>query len=566
MRRTVRIHILFLSVLFLTISWLTVPAAAQSGINSTVEVERDYEGRIARTVKSPLDAPVDDSLLNFKLKFDYTTFYNPYKDLYEFSPVMTLGPAAEGNVVYPWLYARLAASYPWTPSADLYISPRLGNRFSLVLYANHDSFWGSTPQVRYYGNEAGYSGLKVPGDRMKNRAGAAFGFRWRTGELRLDASYSGSMYALAMDSQFAGNISHADIWNSYSNKFDHFRTRLSIRSTDPEPNAFYYDLDFGYRYFNNRHGVSEHLADADVSLGATVKSEHKIYLQFSGTFYNYGLWKISPMYRWERDRWRVRAGMTVSSVYGNCSRKSGGGFLIYPDASVHFEAARNALWLYLNVSGENRLYTKYDLYGINPWMLNSNGMPSYQSAVPVSTELGLNGLIRDRFSYSLGVNYSMLRNHLSFVAMSYNNSWFQMVDLRDLHMIKVTGTLKWQSPSFQAWAELNYRGFSNPDAAIMIPAFDVDAVLEYNLRQRLFIRADCYFRTSTTGWSADPYTQASAYRVPAFVDVGLRISYAVNPHVMVFVEGNNLANSKIQYFLNYIEPGVNIGAGICLKL
>ena len=100
----------------------------------------------------------------------------------------------------------------------------------------------------------------------------------------------------------------------------------------------------------------------------------------------------------------------------------------------------------------------------------------------------------------------------------------------------------------------------------MTPAFDVDAVMEYNLRQRLFIRADCYFRTSTVGWSAYPYDQASVYRVPSFVDVGLRISYAVNTHVMVFVEGNNLANSKIQYFLNYIEPGINIGAGICLKL
>ena len=95
---------------------------------------------------------------------------------------------------------------------------------------------------------------------------------------------------------------------------------------------------------------------------------------------------------------------------------------------------------------------------------------------------------------------------------------------------------------------------------------DVDAVLEYNLRHRLFIRADCYFRTSTTGWSAVPYTQASAYRVPAFVDVGLRISYAVNTRLMVFVEGNNLTNSKIQYFLNYVEPGINFGAGVCFKL
>lgn len=56
------------------------------------------------------------------------------------------------------------------------------------------------------------------------------------------------------------------------------------------------------------------------------------------------------------------------------------------------------------------------------------------------------------------------------------------------------------------------------------------------------------------------------YRVPAFVDVGLRISYAFNTRVMAFIEGNNLANSRIQYFLGYVDPGINIGAGICLKL
>ena len=72
--------------------------SAQNGINSTVEVERDYEGRIARAVKSRIDPPVDDSLLNFKLNFDYADFYNPYKDLYEFSPIMTVGPASAGRV------------------------------------------------------------------------------------------------------------------------------------------------------------------------------------------------------------------------------------------------------------------------------------------------------------------------------------------------------------------------------------------------------------------------------------------------------------------------------------
>ena len=174
-------------------------AAAQTGINSTVEVERDYEGRIARTVKSPLDAPVDDSLLNFRLNFDYSTFYSPYKDLYEFTPMMTLGPASEGKVVYPWLYTRVAAAYPWTPSADVYVSPRLGEKFSLGAYFNHDSYWGRVPQVALTGGNAVYSGRKAWGDRMRNKAGAFMGFRWKKGELKLDASYSGSMYALAPD-------------------------------------------------------------------------------------------------------------------------------------------------------------------------------------------------------------------------------------------------------------------------------------------------------------------------------------------------------------------------------
>ena len=178
MRRTISV---LLAVLTAS-AWTA--AYAQGGINSTVEVERDYEGRIARAVKSPLYAPVNDSLLNFRLNFDYTTFYNPYKDLYEFSPFTTLGPASEGRVVYPWLYARIAAAYPWTPSADLYITPRFGEKFFFGLYVNHDSFWGRVPQVQLAGDRAGCSGQKISGNRMKNKAGAVMGFRWKKGELR----------------------------------------------------------------------------------------------------------------------------------------------------------------------------------------------------------------------------------------------------------------------------------------------------------------------------------------------------------------------------------------------
>ena len=68
----------------------------------------------------------------------------------------------------------------------------------------------------------------------------------------------------------------------------------------------------------------------------------------------------------------------------------------------------------------------------------------------------------------------MLSNSLSFMALSYRNSWTQMVNWADSHMFGITGMLKWQSPSFLARAEFNYRGFSNWEAALMTPAFDVE--------------------------------------------------------------------------------------------
>lgn len=515
MRRTISV---FLAVLTAS-AWTA--AYAQGGINSTVEVERDYEGRIARAVKSPLYAPVNDSLLNFRLNFDYTTFYNPYKDLYEFSPFTTLGPASEGRVVYPWLYARIAAAYPWTPSADLYITPRFGEKFFFGLYLNHDSFWGRVPQVQLAGDRAGYSGQKISGNRMKNKAGAVMGFRWKKGELRADASYSNSMYAFASAAGMPAAVNY--------NRFDHLDAGLSVRSTNPDPNAFYYDLNLGYRYFNNRRSIIDHLMDADLSLGATVRSEHKIYLRFGGTFSDYGVWNISPMYRWERDRWRVNAGVTFSSAYGGINDGISGiisnssRFLVYPDASVSFEAARNSLWLYLKAYGDNKLNTCYDLFAINPWMDNSDS--PQLSSVPIAAELGLKGQVKDRFSYSLGANYSYARNMLSFMSQQQGQDMVQILAGGETHVFTASGMLRWKSLDFFALAEVNYRAFSNPGAALMMPAFDVNAVLEYNLRQRLYIRADCYFRTSTAG-KAMGDGRSITYRVPAFVDAGLRISYA----------------------------------------
>ncbi|MBQ1280008.1 MAG: hypothetical protein IIY14_02680, partial [Bacteroidales bacterium] len=64
---------LYLTIILLIVS--SVAIYAQSGINSTVRVEREYEGKVMEVDKARIKTAVSDTLLNFKLHFDYPTFY-----------------------------------------------------------------------------------------------------------------------------------------------------------------------------------------------------------------------------------------------------------------------------------------------------------------------------------------------------------------------------------------------------------------------------------------------------------------------------------------------------------
>ena len=71
-----------LSIMVAVAAAAMLPLAAQESINSTVEVERVYRGRLADVTKMPIGMEINDTLSNFKLKLDYPTFERPYKDLY----------------------------------------------------------------------------------------------------------------------------------------------------------------------------------------------------------------------------------------------------------------------------------------------------------------------------------------------------------------------------------------------------------------------------------------------------------------------------------------------------
>ena len=91
----------------------------------------------------------------------------------------------------------------------------------------------------------------------------------------------------------------------------------------------------------------------------------------------------------------------------------------------------------------------------------------------------------------------------------------------------------------------------------MTPAFRMDASLVYNYMKRIYlgVNAKCGSRA---------YDELVEYG--GYVDLGVEFTYVVNPGFSVFAKGKNLLNQDIFYVQDYVEPGVNFGLGVLIKL
>ena len=522
---------------------------AQSGINKTIQVERDYEGKVMDSDKSKIKTTISDTLLNFNIHFDYPTFYRPYRDLYEFSPVTTAPIRPSGKVKYPWLYTKLSIAYPLMPVAELYVAPRFGQKFSAVLSFAHKSLW----------NDA-------LGDRMVNDAGVHLAYRWKKGEALIDAQFLNNFYTYMNDS-----VKVAD------HTFDIFAINALVRSKDPAPNSFYYDISFRYSYLNDNQSRStidplmKNEILADVSLGATLKRVHKVFIRLAndisvvengavGNRFLAGVLDICPTYRWEKGRWRLNLGVSVSSLYSQGYKNLDKKFVFAPEVNATFEAVTSKLWLYAAVDGENSLISFNRMFRYNPWMGSESDLGRMVS--PFGVEAGIRGVLGERFAYNLMGGYRYYTHYTAYIS----NNGAQSAWIGENNSAFVAAEVRLNTQPFTMTADLRYQYFSNSDYALMTPSFQAGIVAEYNIRKRFFMEASCYFRNRTIAGFVNDDETVSYSTVKGFVDLGVKFSYSINPGFTIFLDGKNLINSEIQYFSNTYEPGVNIAAGLYFKL
>ena len=518
-------------------------------LDPTVEVSRVYEGKLIEVHKPAIAMAVPDTLYRFDQDFDYSVFESPYRGAYEFNPyMMDMTPVSHLRKPSQ-LYLRAGAGYTLHPVLDLLWSPDIKGAFSADVYAMHRSYVG--PYRGIAGNEAINNGYD-----LLSKAGADFGLDWKKAALDFGASYYGVQVRDFMKTRAYNAV------DAYA----------SVKSKALWPKHFMYDVALKYRYAEDRSilKLSEHDFSLDATFGPSFNKNNKVFFDMGVEMNVYGRtsaasaarFYLVPHYIYDKGILHLDLGFRISAAMLKGVKTKNQ--IIYPDLHLNLAVIPEAMRLYVNVGGGEKLNSYASLIDSNHHLDLSYAMgdklllftPTIER---VSAELGLEGRISGFFSYNLRGGYvNCLTSpldaalevssgrYLPYIGYSSYQKCYAALDMElDVQAFRLDGTVSYT----HSW------GIAGNMFAPAALYGDVEAL--YNWRKRIYAGVDCVFASSRSN--------SAGVKVPGYADLGVYAEYCFNDKASLWVRGGNLLNMEIQRNLFIAEKGINFTAGVTLS-
>lgn len=556
-------------VISIFLAFYALSAVAQN-LDPTVEVSREYEGKLVEVHKPSFEMAVPDSVTRFALDFDYSVFENPYKGSYEFDPyLLSMKPSASDSGESGF-YLRAGAGYQLHPTLDLVWSPGFANKgFNVDLYAKHRSFVGKYLSCLPESGSDDWSGYD-----LLNSAGAAFRHDWE----KIALEYSAGYYGLAQQDR---------VWARTFNAFD---ASFGIHTKPQDAQSMVFDLDVDYRLGADGVGTSslrESLGGIKVNMGPIGFRDHMVGVdaevniaKYTGAFdLNGGDVSLTPRYVFRKERFMADLGVRISKMLTKEKLKEQ---YVYPDVNLSVIIFPKSLKFYLKANGggefENYSSTIASNHHITHYL--PQDILGYEIE-RIRLTVGLDGRITDKFSYNLRggyANYASLRHYQLDMAevpsfsMTYLScqKWFAAVDWAlDIEGFRFDGSVSYD----RYWnkSDVYFGGVAGANAVLRPAQLTGKTAVQYNWKNRLVCGADCEFSDAMKGTYA--IKEPSSDLVPiqevmirGYADVGLFAEYATARNLSLWMRVGNLLNQTIQRTPLYAEKGVFCTLGICMNL
>ena len=577
-------------------SFLGLPQGLMAqNLDPTVEVTREYEGKLMEAHKPALEMAVPDSVTHFALDFDYSVFENPYKGSYDFNPYLLAMKPSSADMGENSLYLKAGAGYQLHPQLDFVWSPKFkADGLNVDVYALHRSFvgdyWNISPDLSHGGSA--YLMDRKQKDK-KDREWFGYDLLSRAGA---DFRYDAQGVALDLGAGYYGVAQKDQLWKHAFNAFD---ANLGLSTKPRTSESMSVDIDARFRLAEDRmpddQGLSERLFKLDVALGPLRIGAHRFLLDAGLDMASYSKFldasvaeiSLVPRYVYSAERIRLDAGLRVAKILRgpeNGKVFATEGQLLYPDVTFHYIVLPEAMRFYAAAKGGNRLDTYSSILEGNHHMSYISAAVPFDCTVErIALTAGLDGRISSKFSYDLRAGYANYGNALMDAVLLQKSETIGVVALPSYEFVgynKWFVALDWclKTEAFACDASVSYdhawgkvfQGHHNE--AVLKPArLTGDVAMEYNWRRRVFVGADCSFATARKGeWTRSGANDGEVLDytmiMPGYADLGVFAEYVTSGLLSYWLRAGNLLNMTIQRNPLYAEKGVYFTAGISLSL
>lgn len=544
-------------------------AAQNQKIDPTVEVDRDYQGKMMEITKGKLSTDTADSLSNFHLDFNYSFFNRPYKDMYEFSAVPSARMPKIDTVNIPVLIARLGIGLPLSAEGAILFTPTLPEGNCLNLNGDFNLFKGKVEKISIEDGKTVKGGTKFDDKEYTYGIGAGYTHAWRSGELDISARFNGG-YSTYQSS------SPAD-----SHTYSSAGVKMGIKSSGAGKYGQKLNYALKGEFVHTQDKAAGKLQENHFAVWGEIGPTVGRYNKFMAGFgvetanlygcsrYSAGLFDITPQYRYENGKLKVNIGVKLQGLFGDKERRDKYDSFIFPAVDLSFNLVPHNLWLYGRLDGRNNINTYRQTLEQNPY-INPNSTPQGLTAgsVPLSIEGGFRGRVTDRFSYRIFAGY-IVHKGLQQFCYDRENGWFntfysnteEFCTGADITVSteRFKGGICGKYSSFTRGKE---SAFIDGLKAIGFPALQGEAYLGYNWDNRFFARVQCNFRGESNFVCTDGTTGTAS----GFADLVAGAGYAYGDVFTFWLKGSNLLNTQLQYHPFYAGRGIGISSGIIVKL
>lgn len=593
-----------LTILFLLCS---VAAMAQNQkIDPTLEVNRDYQGKMMEITKGKLSTAIADSLGISNLNFNYAFATRPYRDMYEFSPVPSVQLPRIDSTYTPILTAKAGIGAPLAPEATIMYTPLSNMGNYLNFKGSFNLFKGKVPAISLVrkmpvgvtdedapivDGKTAENGNKVENKEYRYGVGGDYTHTWESGELNISAGFNGGY------STYYGCTRTTGLYNRESSTAKpehHTYTQVGASVGIKSSGAGKYGKKFNYAAKGSfthtkdksAGNVGENLFTLEGEAGPTVgrynkfmagagfrsvgyKSSLQIGSPMEKGNFNMGLFHFTPQYRYENGSLKVNIGVKLEGFFGNREDDDRYTGFIFPAVDLMFNLLPHKLWLYGKVDGHNTLNT----YS-RALERNSHIRPEYTpetlmaGSVPVNIEAGLKGRNTDRFHYSIHAGYTVHKGLQQFI-YDQENGWFNTFN-SNTNEFWIGGEVGVNSERLQGRISARYSSFTrgkestflNGIEVVGFPALQGEFFARYNWNRKVYAGVECKFR----GKDNLVTMYGDMGTVPAFAELNGCVEYVYNPTFTFWLRGDNLLNRQLQYQPFYAGRGIGFSAGIIVQL